>query len=170
MRSRNNTIVSEVDGVLVLDISTDKYPNTTTLINKSDWIRIRLYEDVGRFAAFKCGRQVYAKANVPGGGFRFMHHLVMQYDGMIDHINRNASDNRLSNLRKCNKSTNGINADLKKNNTSGYTGVWFDGRTNKWSAEIKVNRKKISLGRFDDIEDAATARAAAAVKYFGEFA
>jgi hypothetical protein len=46
----------------------------------------------------------------------------------------------------------------QKNNSSGVNGVHWNTRDGKWQATIGVNRKTILLGRFSDIEAAATAR------------
>ena len=75
-----------------------------------------------------------------------------------DHINQNKLDNRKSNLRVATKSLNGLNRGRNKNNTSGYRGVYWDSWSNKWKVELKVNGKKISLGRFLDIKDAVKTR------------
>lgn len=90
----------------------------------------------------------------------------------VDHINGDSLDNRRENLRRCTKSENMANRSLQKNNTLGVRGVWvYQTRGgNKYRAEIKVNGKKISLGNFDTIEEAATVRDAASIHYFGEFA
>ena len=58
-----------------------------------------------------------------------------------------------------------MNRRLQSNNTSGYTGVSFDKKTNKWMARIN----KVTLGYFENIEDAIKARKEAEIKYFGEF-
>jgi len=89
----------------------------------------------------------------------------------VDHINGDTLDNRRCNLRLSTASQNGGNrCKLNKNNRSGYHGVHLDKWTGRWRALIKVDRKKICLGRFDDREGAARAYNAAAIKYFGEFA
>ena len=44
----------------------------------------------------------------------------------IDHINGDRSDNRISNLRDANKSTNGMNRGPQRNNSSGMKGIYFD--------------------------------------------
>lgn len=50
---------------------------------------------------------------------------------------------------------------LHVNNTSGYTGVYFNKRDNKWYAQIIIDSKHISLGTFQRKEDAIQARKAA---------
>lgn len=87
----------------------------------------------------------------------------------IDHINGDPSDNRLINLRLATITENMRNTGNYKSNTSGIKGVSFINRDQKWSADIRVNKRLIALGRFDNIEEARSAREAAEIKYFGEF-
>ena len=54
-----------------------------------------------------------------------------------------------------------------KSNTSGVHGVRFRKDTGRWAAGIKVNQKNISLGCYGTREEAAAARAAANIFYFG---
>lgn len=56
--------------------------------------------------------------------------------------------------------------ELRKNNTSGKTGVYFNKGKKKWSAEIMLKGKKIHLGYFDKKQDAIKARKQAEEKYF----
>lgn len=51
-------------------------------------------------------------------------------------------------------------------NTSGVTGVWYDKRRDRWTAEIMLRKKKIRLGRYKSKEDAIKARRAAEEEYF----
>lgn len=93
-------------------------------------------------------------------------------DYLIDHINRIRTDNRFCNLRQADRSQNGQNANKKKNNTSGVTGVWKS-ETKKgtmWHAEIFVRGVKHRLGSSPDKEKAIAFRKAGEEKYFGEFA
>lgn len=83
----------------------------------------------------------------------------------IDHINHVRTDNRIVNLRKASNTENSRNASIGSNNTSGAVGVWFEKRRNSWVAEIKVDRRKIHIGQFENFEDAVAARKAAEVKY-----
>ncbi len=83
----------------------------------------------------------------------------------IDHINGIRTDNRLQNLREVSGSENSKNKCQRSNNTSGVTGVSWSRDKQKWLADIRVNRKQIYIGRFDNFEDAVAARKAAEAKY-----
>ena len=75
---------------------------------------------------------------------------------MIDHINGDASDNRIENLRDATPQENSRNQKRRRNNTSGVLGVnRVDG---KWRAQIHHNGRNLTLGRFSTIEEAAAAR------------
>ena len=95
-----------------------------------------------------------------------LHRYIMNCpnDKVIDHINHNPLDNRKCNLKIC---TILENLQNKKNNTSGYVGVSFFKRDKTWEANITVNKKKILLGRYKDINKAIQARKEAEKKYFG---
>jgi hypothetical protein len=88
----------------------------------------------------------------------------------IDHVNENPSDNRWSNLREASKSQNMRNITRIRSNTSGHKGVGLFKRTGKWRAYIKINRKNIHLGYFNDKDSALCAYINAAHKYHEEFA
>ncbi|WP_272516333.1 MULTISPECIES: HNH endonuclease signature motif containing protein [unclassified Providencia] len=88
----------------------------------------------------------------------------------IDHINRNPSDNRISNLRLASSSENKRNTARNSANTSGFKGVSFHKRRNLWQATIRCNGKQIHLGYFNNPEDAYSAYCDKANFVFGEFA
>ena len=107
-------------------------------------------------------RSVYIKLSVGKYTSKHirMHKEINQTpDGFdTDHINKNKLDNRRDNLRTVTRSQNKINVGLNANNKSGYKGIYWDKFTNKWRAEIKINYKKINLGRFINIGEAITVR------------
>lgn len=87
----------------------------------------------------------------------------------IDHINGDKTDNRIANLREATHVENEWNDGKQKNNTSGRKGVSFEKATGRWRANIGVNGKCISIGRFDTIEDAYEAYCEAGRRLHGEF-
>jgi len=89
---------------------------------------------------------------------------------IIDHINGNPLDNRLSNLRAASQSQNMCNRPAPKSNKSGYKGVSFHKQSGKWRATIKQNCRQFSLGLYDRKEDAANAYNQAAKIIHGDFA
>ena len=85
---------------------------------------------------------------------------------VIDHIDRNPSNNCIDNLREVPASTNLQNqTSPHKHNKSGLLGVSWHSRTKKWSANINLDRKQIYLGLFDDKYEAHAAYLAAKEKY-----
>ena len=84
---------------------------------------------------------------------------------VIDHENRNGSDNRIVNLLDKSTQDNMRNASLSSANTSGVTGVTWAKNRQKWAAQIGVNKTTVALGYFDSLPDAAAARKAAEKKY-----
>lgn len=87
----------------------------------------------------------------------------------VDHIDRNIKNNRKINLRICTNSVNAKNRGLYSSNKSGVAGVWFNEKSNKWTAYITVDGKRIGLGSFLDFEEAKEVRSIAEIKYFGKY-
>ena len=77
--------------------------------------------------------------------------------GLIDHINGNPCDNRISNLRDVSPMGNSQNMRTPgKLNTSGFLGV-MAGRNGKWRAQIKIEKTPVDLGEYKTKEEAAAA-------------
>jgi len=74
----------------------------------------------------------------------------------VDHKNHDTLDNRRANLRQCTTSQNIRHQKKHKNNASGFKGVYFYAKTNKWCAQICLNRKAHYLGRHASAELAST--------------
>ena len=88
-----------------------------------------------------------------------------------DHENRNPLDNRKENLRRATAQENARNRSIQRNNTSGFIGVSWHKRINKWVSRIKIDSKLVQLGSFTNKNDAIISRLKAELKYFGaEFA
>lgn len=134
----------------------------TFLIDKEDLPKIKdkyWREDHGYFSDITEGEKVY------------LHRFIMGFpEGMsIDHINRDKSDNRKSNLRVCEQLENCWNTGIRKNNTSGVTGVSFINRTKKWECFLECNGER-HRSYFDDKDDAIKQRKEWERQYYGEFA
>ena len=86
----------------------------------------------------------------------------------IDHIDHDALNNRIENLRIAPDGENHRNKSLSKNNRSGHNGVHRrvlrTGRT-QWIACIHVESKTVHLGSFRTKQEAIEARRAADTKY-----
>ena len=95
-------------------------------------------------------------------------HYLLDKKGW-DHINRNTFDNRKNNLRKATQEENAKNRTIRKDNTSGVTGVYWHKGTGKWQAGIGLNGKMKYLGVFDTYEEAIEARVKAEKEYYGEW-
>ena len=87
--------------------------------------------------------------------------------GEIDHRNRNRSDNRRSNLRLATHAENTRNCGLRRDNSSGVKGVEWYKATKKWRVSIRIGGKRISLGYFPTIEEAAAVRREADLIHYG---
>ena len=95
-------------------------------------------------------------------------HYLLDKKGW-DHINRNPFDNRKSNLRKTTPEGNARNHTIRKDNTSGTSGVYYLEKTGKWKAGIGLNGKMKHLGVFDTYEEAVGARVKAEKEHYGEW-
>ena len=102
--------------------------------------------------------------------FLFMTGEWPPIDSDIDHKNRDRFDNSWDNLRIATRTQNNMNAKIRANNRSGFKGVSLRKDTGKWHARITVDKKRILLGDFENIEDAVKVRKEAEKKYFGSYA
>lgn len=136
------------------------------------------YKDIGLIINNKWvasgNKYIYAKSLIKvNTGYKslLMHRLIAnaKYGLCIDHINGNCLDNRRINLRHATIAQNTCNQKIRKTNTTGIKGVYFEKSSQKWRAQIKFNYKKKTLGRFENIDDAKKAYAIASMNFHGEF-
>ena len=96
-----------------------------------------------------------------------VHYGVSEF-GFIDHIDGDARNNRIRNLRLASPEINTQNAKLRDDNVSGVTGVnWHIGRYGKprWVARIQCGNRRIHLGGFFDFDEAVRVRREAEDRY-----
>jgi len=130
------------------------------------------YEILSKFkwSARESGRRVYASRH-PGRTMH-MHREILgaPKDMDVDHIDGNGLNNQRSNLRLATRSQNMGNSKKHVDNSSGAKGVTWSRDKKKWEARIRCGHRRMHIGYFANIEDAAHAYDAKARELFGEFA
>ena len=97
----------------------------------------------------------------------YAHRLAWLYEygylpeNQIDHIDRDPSNNRISNLREVSQVCNTRNCGNPATNKSGVKGIHRNKKSGKWCAQIMVTQYNVYLGRFDDFDEAVCHRLAA---------
>ena len=107
----------------------------------------------GRYVSVRLNRKIYAVHRLA------WYYVHGEWPDVIDHINGDKSDNRLCNLRNVTQSVNVRAAGSSRKSTSGVRGV--SRHTNcrsRWRAYINVDGRRIDLGIFGSVEEAAAAR------------
>ena len=84
---------------------------------------------------------------------------------IVDHINRNRSDNRIENLRYVTAGMNMQNKSVGRNSASGIKGVRFDNKSGMFVASISVAGVYVYLGSYFTKDKAVAVRKAAEVRY-----
>jgi hypothetical protein len=145
--------------------------NKFALLDKEDFIKLNKY----KWYAYFDGYNWYAARRfLIGNPKRLMtrlHTFLMKppKGKEVDHINGDSLDNRRKNLRICTHSENCQNRKKRLDNTSGFKGVYWSKRSNKWVANIQIKSKRIYLGGFISKIKAAEAYQKANIKYHGKF-
>lgn len=89
--------------------------------------------------------------------------------GEIDHINGVRSDNRFANPRDVSHSIDKQNQQRAPvNSKTGCLGVTWHKRDKKFQAQLRASGRRIFLGHFDTLLDAAAARKSAELRCFPE--
>lgn len=131
--------------------------NKFTMIDKQDFDKVNKFSGTWYADYDKRRDNWYVRGTQKNGKKIYLHRYIMDTpkDLMCDHINSNTLDNRQYNLRNV---TNAENQQNQKgviaSNTSGYAGVHYDKRRNKWKSQIMVDGKSKFLGRFSTPEEA----------------
>ena len=109
----------------------------------------------------------YLRGHILGRNYS-LHRLAWFYiygewpKGCVDHLDRNPTNNRLTNLRSCTLAENQWNREKGVSKKTGLpTGVSLEKRTGKFYARIGRDWGKKHLGTFDTVDDAAEAWLAA---------
>jgi len=76
----------------------------------------------------------------------FLSHDITNHKLVVDHINFNKLDNKVSNLRVVSIRENTSKKNIKS--SSEYTGVHYDKPTGKWMSRILLGKRRKYLGLF----------------------
>lgn len=99
------------------------------------------------------------------------HNLVWLYiygkfpELQLDHINGIKDDNRFENLREVSHSENQKNKGLDKRNKFGYPGIRKGKKLGTYRVYIGIDKAKLDLGTYPNLESAIAARVQAEIKY-----
>jgi len=159
-QSSFNTFVEEKDYLRVYDTT-----NKSFIIDKESKDLL-----LGKYWCVNYRNEVNSKSIVEGT--IKLHRVLMGVNDpkqIIDHINGDTLDNRLSNLRIVTPLENAWNINPVSNNSSGRRGVYWIKSRKRWQAEIKCNGIKHHLGFYKNLEDAIKAREKGEEKYYGEY-
>lgn len=143
----------------------------STLISDEDFEEVKKFK---WYAHESMPGQFYARSDFPGRKRIFLHRFLMKIDNpkiQVDHKNGDKLDNRRENLRLATNQQNSRNqTKVKSHNTSGFRGVSFNKRANKFEAYIRTpDKKRKHLGFFSNAKEAAKAFDIAAKEIYGEF-
>jgi HNH endonuclease/AP2 domain len=123
--------------------------------------------------------QLTLDTSYKGCSLRYMtfHHHIAWYltyrdwPTLIDHIDRDPTNNKLNNLRLATEGENSRNQrKCKKKTTSKYKGVSKGKGRKKWLVAITYQGETCKLGTYLDEKEAALAYNEAASRLHGEFA
>ena len=102
-----------------------------------------------------------------GGRNYKAHRLAWMYvygvdpSGLLDHKDRDKTNNRVANLREVTDGQNNQNKQVYRNNASGHKGVGWYAKRNAWRVRIQHEGAVRLVGFFKDIPSAVAARKAA---------
>lgn len=139
------------------------------------WRITRRQAKAGQIATHKRGSLPYLFLDFDYGSYRAHRVAFKMMTGReppaeIDHINGDAADNRWANLREATREENNRNARRRRDNKSGFKGVYWNSRDLRWMASVRRGGKQRYLGSFTTPEEAHAAYASAARENYGEFA
>lgn len=140
----------------------DTYTNTGEVLNTFKFD----LEDIKYLVNHKWRTVFKGKAKSPylvTGKSIYFHRLVMGNPiREVNHINRDSTDNRKSNLRESFRTQQLANTRLRIDNTQGIKGVYFIQRKkthkNSWKAEIAIGKKRFQSKYFETKEEAVYMR------------
>ena len=157
MQRKVNKILSIVNGVAFVDVSTKKHQNLVAMIDEID-LDIILKSPRRWYASRnKNGEPSYVGRNLGSAKNKdqrteLLHRVLLglaegdELQG--DHKDRNPLNNKRSNLRRATICQNARNKTSQKKSTSKYLGVWWCKQDKCWYVRRTVDKQIRHLGAF----------------------
>lgn len=144
--------------------NSDKY----TVIDKEDYFKIKDYYWRVSFN----GKYVYTVIMKKGKSkHMLLHRLLTDFKyAIVDHKDGDRLNNRKTNLREATLLENRSNSKKFRNNKSGYKGVSWSSRDNKWRGSLTYQGKQYHLGLSNDPEELSKKYNELEKELHGEFA
>jgi hypothetical protein len=140
-------------------------------ISKGDFWRLKIYH---YFPSPQKNGSVYFQRQTQLNFRRqtyYLHREIMNTPKGLDcdHRDGNTLNFLHRNLRNCTHMQNMQNVKKRKNNTSGFKGISWDHRRNKWKIQLQGNKKRI-MKRYDDFKTAIAVCRKLTKSLHGQFA
>lgn len=88
----------------------------------------------------------------------WLHYYGTEPKDLLDHIDRDKSNNKIRNLREATHAENQQNKRVYKNNRSGHKGVSWNVAERKWRVRIQIAGVNRLVGLYRTLDEAVAAR------------
>ena len=134
-----------------------------------------LFDELNKFKWFaaKCVNGGFYARRLCNGKILHMHRHILgitEKSVHVDHEDGDSLNNQMYNIRRATHKENIRNRGITKRSTCGFKGVFWEKSAKRWRAQLSFEGRKIHLGLFHDINDAARAYNKAIIVHHGKFA
>ena len=144
--------------------------NLAPIIDKEDISKVQQYTWHAKYQEDIHSYYVETNQKLQSGKFMLMLHRFLTdttcKSKTVDHINHDTLDNRKCNLKVCSQKENNLNqAELHKNNKTGYRNISYQKMYDKFIVTLMINGKNKTIGRTSSLKEAILMRDKAKRQY-----